>query len=198
MNSCKDDNKAKNDNFPKDFLQPQKIQEKQLPKIDVISMKSGYSEGKIIIYNSDGSKWKEFEFTDNFSDSSISPFAEKPENSLLVFRVVGEKDGMYAIKVNEKLDEIKYMKPNETFFEYQTWQQNILKAFSIEFNEAVNPLKLNPDSKSTTIPYDDEQFYHPVSIQGDWLKVKDGNNTIGWLRWRDEKGMLVIEIVYDA
>ena len=196
MLSCKNSNSDEVSSLPiKDSIPKS---QSALDKIDVISMKSGYSKGKIKIYNSDGSIWKEFEYSDNFSDPMIMPYAQKAENSILIFRVTGSDNGMYSIVVNENSGVRKYMKPNDNFFNFQTWQQNILTAFSVGFDNKKNPLKENPSDTSKTTKFDTEQFYHPVSIEGDWLKVKDDNDNLNWIKWRDEKGSLIIEIYYDA
>ncbi len=180
-----------------DSIQRSSNEQNIIKNIDVISLKDDYIKGSIHIYNEDGTVWKSFEFLDTFSDSEIAPFALKSDNKILIFRVVGVNKGHYSIVVNENKRLVKYFKPGNQYFLYETWQQSILKAFSVDFDSEKNPLKTEPTSKAIELPFKD-QFYYPVSIKGDWLEVKDEDDKISWIKWRDEKGSLLVGIYYDA
>ena len=170
----------------------------KLDSIDIIALREDYDTGAIFLYNKDGTVWKKIEVEDNFSDSSISPFALKPEDRIMVFKVVKKTQDYYAILVNEEKNIIKYIKPNNSYFIYETWQQHILKAFSVEFSPKTNPLRIKQFDNSKPLLFDKEQFYHPVQINGDWLKVKDDNDKVGWVKWRNKKGEIIIQIYYEA
>lgn len=170
----------------------------RLDSINVVALKEDYSKGPIMFYNIDDTPWKTIEITDDFSDSAIAPYALKPEDRILVFRVIGRKNNAYSIVVNEERNIIKYLKPNIAYFNYETWQQHIIKAFSVDFSPRKNHLKAAPLDTARSLPFDKEQFYHPVEIRGDWLKVKDDNNNVGWIKWRNRKGELLIQIFYEA
>lgn len=169
-----------------------------LDSINVVALKEDYSKGAIQLYNQDGTIWKTFEVTDDFSDNSIVPSAIKPEDRIMVFIVVGRKNNLYSIIVNEDKNIVKYIKPNNPYFNYETWQQHIIKAFSVDFSPTTNPIKAEPSNTEKTLPFDKEQFYHPVEVKGDWLKVKDDDDREGWIKWRNAKGELLVQIYYEA
>jgi hypothetical protein len=168
-----------------------------LDTINVIALKENYQKGILQIYNEDGSIWKAFELNDNFSDNVIMPLAQKAENRVLVFRCIGRKDNFYSVIVNEEKNVVKYIKPHSPYFNYETWQQHIVKAFSVDFDNSKNPLKEKPLNSSRSLYFNKEHFYHPVEIKGEWLKVKDDDDKQGWIRWHNEKGLL-INLYYDA
>ncbi|CAM3057018.1 hypothetical protein DRF59_17335 [Chryseobacterium flavum] len=152
----------------------------------------------VVLYNSNHSQWKSFSFNDNFNDEDIIPYAIKPDNTLLVFKNLGKENGYYKVLVNEDKNTIKYIKESDPNFKYQTIEEHILTVFSVEFNEKENPLRLEPDAKSKTLPLNKDSFYYPVKINGNWLMVEDDNNKKFWIKWRDEKGNLIIDLYYDA
>jgi len=169
-----------------------------IDSINVIALKEDYQKGLLQVYNEDGTIWKSFEITDNFSDDDIMPFAQKAENRVLVFRCIGRKNNYYAVVVNEDNSIIKYIKPNNPHFTYETWEQQILKVFSVDFDPKSNPLKVEPSTGAKSLLFDEEQFYHPSEIKGEWLKVKDDDDKEGWIKWRNAKGKLIINLYYDA
>jgi hypothetical protein len=173
------------------------IQSKKLDSINVISLKDDYSKGLIRLYNQDASLWKSFKMDDNFSDDQINPMAMEGESNILVFRVVGRSDNFYSVIVNEDNGLIKLIEPNNKFFAYETWQDHIVNAFSVEFLPKTNPLRENPSENSRTLLFEEEQFYHPMEIKGDWLRVRDEQDKEGWIKWRNEKGELLVEIFYE-
>lgn len=152
----------------------------------------------ITLYNSDYSKWKSFNFGDDFNDSEINPYAIKPENTLLVFKCVGKEKGFYKILVNEDKKLIKYSKESDPDFKYQTIKEHILTVFSVEFNEKENPLRLEPHDKSITRPSNPNSFYYPIKINENWLMIEDDNNNFFWIKWCDKKGDLILNLFYDA
>jgi hypothetical protein len=170
----------------------------KLDSINVVSLKEDYSNGIIDIYNSNGQIWKSFELTDSFMSKQIIPYALKAEDRILVFRCVGRKDGIYAIIVDENKKIIKYIKDKIPYFTYDKWQTHIFKVFSVDFDNKINPLKKEPLMNSVILPRDEEQFYHPVEIKGNWLKVKDDDEKSGWIKWVDDKGQLLITLYYEA
>jgi hypothetical protein len=94
----------------------------------------------------------------------------------------------------------KYIKSINNNWVFQTWSKHIVEAFSIDFNSQENPLKEKPSFNSSSINKDDEEFYHPVKVQGEWLQVKWGeenNWKFAWIRWKRE-GKLIIDLFYFA
>ncbi|WP_347219124.1 hypothetical protein [Chryseobacterium sp.] len=162
-----------------------------------IVLKNTYQQKDWIkLYNKDHSEWKSFQMNDTFNDDDIMPYIIKPEYTLLVFKFLGTENGFYKVLVNENT--IKYIKESDPLFLYQTTQEHILSVFSVGFNEKENPLRTAPDSKAPSQPLDDDSFYYPIKITGNWLMVKDDHEQNLWIKWCDETGHLILELYYDA
>ena len=204
MSSCHGDIKEKEATNNKTVTNNVKVYENSpqsnpqtLDSIDVIALKEDYQNGLLQIYNEDKTIWKSFEVSDNFSDNSIMPLAQKAENKVLVFRCIGIKNNFYSVIVNEDKNIVKYIKPNVPYFNYEKWQAHIVKVFSIDFDYRKNPLKEKPLINSKILSFSKDQLYHPIEIKGEWLKVKDDDDKESWIRWQ-EKGLLIINLYYDA
>lgn len=152
----------------------------------------------MVLYNFDHSKWKSFNFNDNFNDDEIDPYAIKPENTILVFKYLGKENGFYKVLVNENKNLIKYIKESDPNFKYQTIAEHILTVFSVEFSEKENPLRLEPNIQSKAQLSNQNSFYYPIKIDQNWLMVEDDNNNFFWIKWCDEKGNLILNLFYDA
>lgn len=154
------------------------------------------------IYNENGTLWKQLDIADFSSNSkdSILPFALSPDNFLLVFKCRNIVNDNYEIIVNEELGLKKYIKKNDKNFIFETWEKHILAAFSVEFNSQTNPIYSEPSIVSNIIAKDNDEFYYPVQVKDDWLKIKWGENdnlNYGWIKWRSENKIL-IELFYFA
>lgn len=150
------------------------------------------------LYNEDHSEWKSFQMTDTFNDDDIYPNMIKPDYTLLVFKFLGKENGFYKVLVNEDENTIKYIKESDPQFLYRTVEEHILSVFSVGFNEKENPLRTAPDNKASSQPLDDDSFYYPIKITGNWLMVQDDHDQNFWIKWCDEKGRLILELYYDA
>lgn len=166
--------------------------------IGVVALKEGYKNGKLQMYNADKTVWKSFAFTDDFTDKSIAPFSMKPESRILVFRCVGKTNDMYAVVVNEDKGITKYIKQSDINFSFKTWPQHIVQVFSVDFDYKTNPIKTSPSEAAASIEYDKEEFYHPLKVEGEWLKIEDDNGKSGWIKWRDKNENLIITLYYEA
>jgi hypothetical protein len=171
---------------------------KQAESIGSVCLREGYNGSKIILYNEDGSVWKSFIMTDNFEDKSIAPFALKSDDRLLVFQMYDSSDLFYVVKVDEKKNLFKFIKKADKNFIYEPWEKHILKVFSVDFDYKLNPPKEEPFDNSKTKPYDKEQFYHPVKVKDEWLMIKDDDDKESWIKWKDNKGTLVVTLYYSA
>ncbi|WP_185113741.1 hypothetical protein, partial [Chryseobacterium sp. Leaf394] len=68
-----------------------KEQKSETPTTGFIVLKNTYKQEKLLtIYNVDKSKWKSFYFDDKFIPEDIDPSAIKPENTLLIFKCIGQ------------------------------------------------------------------------------------------------------------
>lgn len=149
--------------------------------------------------NKDGSIWKTVVYDDYFSDSSIVPYAMKPENWLLIFRCLGQENGLYKVVVQEEKHTIKYISCKDSHFITETQQDNIINACCVGFDEKSNPMREKPSIQAKQVPVgpDTGALNETVKIEGDWLLIQR-DTTQGWIKWRDENGKLLIEIFYDA
>lgn len=120
------------------------------------------------------------------------------ENQVLSLKCLSKDNSFY--KVQFENNDIGFIPKSEKAVIFQTWEEHILGVFSVDFDEANNPLLEVPSEGSEKANYDKDEFYHPNQIKGDWLQVKWGsedNWEYGWIRWKvGEK--LLIELYYFA
>lgn len=180
--------------------------------LGLIVLSESYSEkGFIHIYNDDGSLWHKFTFYYDDSDGEFEydnvnfrPFAFHPDYFLLALKCVRKEAGRYQVIVNEETRLKKYVKTNDPFLRFETWENHILKAFSVGFNRKENPVLNVPQGRVKKVVMKDSPF-HPVGVRGEWLRVKWGvmdgtdgkraKHNSGWIRWK--KGdRLLIELFY--
>lgn len=161
----------------------------------IVSNEKGGNNQLFKLYDDKGKFFKSFSFI--MPTKKIQPYAWHPDNSLLVFRCIGKTKKWYMVISNETTNEIKYIRTGDANFKFQSKEEHISSVFSIEFNPIKNPIRKEPSLKSGTLPYDNEEFYFPVKIQGDWLQIKWGDDLLskGWIKWQD-KNQLMIELFY--
>lgn len=152
----------------------------------------------ITIYNEDNSIWKSFKFDDLFSDKEFEPYAINPENNLLVFKVVNKENDFYEIIVNETTNNKKYIKISNPNFRYLTLSDFVLTVAFVDINPKTNSLYQKPNEKSKQLIYNKNEFYRPIKISNNWLMIEDSDNQIYWVKWIDEKGELIIDLLFDA
>ncbi len=184
-------NKVKGNILKKEVL-------KREESIGVVSLKEGYNNAKIRLYDETGLVWKSFIITDDFEDKNIVPFAFKSDDRLLVFQVFDKNDLFYKVKVNENKNLFKFIRKDDKDFVYEPWEKHILKVFSVEFDYKLNPQREEPIDNSKTKSYDKEQFYHPVKVKDEWLMIRDDDDNESWIKWKDNKGSLIILLYYSA
>lgn len=166
----------------------------------LLVLRNNYNKKNLInIYNRNNSIWKSFKFDDFFSDNEIDPYAIKSENNLLVFRVLKKEKGLYGIVVKEDNENLlKFIKTTDPNFKYQTLAEHILTVVFIDFDDQTNPLHEEPSDESKQLFFNKDEDYYPIKIKDDWLMIKDSNNKNYWIKWRDQNGKLIIELLYDA
>jgi hypothetical protein len=166
--------------------------------IGVFSLREGYRDTKIILYNQDGSIWKLFVVTDNFKDNKIKPFALKADDRLLVFQAFDSTDSFNKVKVDENKNLYKFIKKSDKTFVFESWEKHILKVFSVDFDYKTNPPKEEPSDNSKDKTYNREQFYHPIKVKDEWLMIKDDDDNESWIKWKDKTGDLILLLYYSA
>jgi len=152
------------------------------------------------IYNLDSTLWKKVTFSSNMIDKfHISPYVFNYDNYIMVFRCTGISGNYYKVIIDENKRTEKLMPFHQKYLVFETWSQHIIKkAFAVDFQPLTNPLRLDASDLARTLPFNKDQFYHPVIIKGAWLKVKDDNGKEAWIKWRSDKGQLLVKIYYDA
>lgn len=175
--------------------------------VGVISVTENLTEKDTIrLFNEDGSLWYKFSFFYDDSDGKFDfpndkfkPLAFHPDYFLLALTVTDKLNDRYEVTVNETTGLRKYLK-DKNFLLFRTWEEHILSVFSVDFNEANNPLLEKPSENADRAYYDKDEFYHPSQIKGEWLQVKwgsEGSWKYGWIKWKDGEKLL-IELFYFA
>jgi len=156
----------------------------------------------VVIYNQNGTIWKRIANENSYRRNirNIYPLYMNLENSLLYFKVIKKIDAYYVIIDNENTQEKKYIRVDDPAFKLMTWQAYILGCVAVQFDPVKNSIKTIPQYTSVAIPFDKNELYLPVKIQGDWLMVKWGDISkwkYGWIQWR-KNGHLLLQIFHDA
>lgn len=155
----------------------------ELP-LGIISIKGDYISINLELLDSNYVLVKELNFKDEYSIKSF--FCYSIDN--LYYQIEYENIKYWVLKNNPNL-------------KFQTIQNHILSdVFSVSFDEKTNLIKEFPDSNSKTIDFIPDEFYLPVTIKNDWLKIKWGyedNYKYGWIKWK-ENDKLIIELFYFA
>ena len=72
-------------------------------------------------------------------------------------------------------------------------REMILNSFFVGFNKGdTATLRSSPSYFGKILPYDENLRYEPVKIKGEWLKIRDENGLVGWMRWCNSKGEVLI------
>jgi hypothetical protein len=168
-----------------------------LDSISFISLKEGTYEGHFDLYNLDNTFWKSFYFGDGCCGSSIAPYSIKSDYSHLIFRVVGRTNNAYIIVADEAKNIQKLFNPIDTSFNYYTWEELILNTFAVGLYEGdTATLRSSPSYSAKVLPYDRNLIYTAVEFKDEWLKIRDENDLEGWVKWRDGKGEVLIELFF--
>lgn len=197
-----------------------KTQEKlQVGQTDIDSIKN--TKGLIVLsdrygkndfirfYNEDGSLWYEFTYYYDDSDGkfeyaneNFTPFSFHQDYFVLALKCVGEDKNRYEVIVDEETGLKKFVRKDDATLKFETWEKHILKTFAVDFNREQNPLREVPEGQVKTAVLPKEATFHPVEINGEWLKVswdsskKAGkNDKSGWVKWREDNKILV-ELFY--
>jgi hypothetical protein len=173
---------------------------KEYTGVIIINSKAQFSDGfDFMIYNQDKTLWKKVRFSPSLVSADVKPYMFNYDNFLLIFKCIDKNGEFFKVVVNEATSTLKLISTNEKNLVFHTWEQHILNdVFSVDFKLTQNPLREKPEVKSSSKPASKYQVYHPTKIEGDWLKVKDDEGKEGWIKWRDEKGVLLVNLFFDA
>lgn len=164
---------------------------------------------QIILLNKDETEWMRFDFnyekkinqegkqSYSFNDiktlyhwnDSLKPYALHLDYFLLMFKCLGLEENKYKVVVDEETGLEKYIKKDKLFV-LRNWQDHIINSVAtISYDSETNPMRLNPNDESTLLKLteSDEDFFDPVEIKNDWVKIKYLENNIekyGWIKWK--------------
>lgn len=202
-------NRTETDAPPQDTAQIDKSVIKNTKGLIVLSGRYGKRD-YIRFYNEDGTLWYEFTFYyatagGKFeSNEDFLPFAFHPDYFSLALKCVAEDKSRYEVIVNEETGLKKFVKKDDAALKFQSWDDHIKGAFAVKFNQAENPLRESPAGKVKNADLREDVTFHPVQVNGEWLKVRWGGSQqpkkdtgSGWVKWRDNDQILV-ELFYFA
>lgn len=166
-----------------------------------------YKPGSTItIFNQDGSVWFKFTFPDQTNNEVIKlykenlrPFRLMPNEYWVVFNCVGQNRDYYKVVVNEDTKLKKFVKKENSFFNFITWEQYILDSFAVKFNWKKNPLRKKINGESFDIEMSRRLTFHTEEIKGEWLKIRwyDTDDKekkqprFGWIKWKKDNKIIV-------
>ena len=176
----------------------------------LIVLSDRYGKNDFIrFYNDDGSLW--YEFTYYYAvgggkfeaNDDFLPFAFHPDYFSLALKCTGEDSNRYQVIVNEETGLKKFVKKDDAALRFQSWEDHIKGAFAVKFDHVENPLRESPEGKVKNADLPEDATFHPVQVNGDWLKVrwdsskKSGSAQVGWIKWKENEKLL-IELYYFA
>jgi hypothetical protein len=116
------------------------------------------------------------------------------------FRCLGEQNGRYEVIVNNETGQSYWIAKN-TETEYVTWEEYLKGMFSVG-RATSQEIYTEPNIKSDTVPYKGTDCFVVKAVQGYWIEIFTDNRcddgvdrptsiTSGWVRWRDDKELLL-------
>lgn len=171
----------------------------KLPAMDELTMGvcklKGGAQGTVRLYDENENLTDSIVLSDEH-EPTLHPWANKTDYGILVFRVIGQQNNYYKVIADEDKQRTAFLKKADPAMEFQTWDQHILKTFSVEFDEQQNPARKKPDAQSAVISIKDEGdiVFHPIAVQGEWMQVEWGDGSpanTGWIRWKNGNKRLI-------
>ncbi len=115
---------------------------------------------------------------------------------------INEND-YYEILVDCKKKKIK----KTELIKYYSWDEFLKDKTILMLNKKSPLLKINSEMSKIVFNEYQDFSYQVISINGNWAKVKcsidcegcpDNNVIIGWVKWKDEKNKLLVDIYYSC
>jgi hypothetical protein len=133
---------------------------------------------------------------------TLRPEVHKLDYGIFDLAVVNRRNGWLEVIVGEQKNETLWLKESK-FVRFKDWLQDMKEAFSVgRVKSTVNPLRAKPDATAKEVDFKGRDCFKVKKMKGDWIKVTMQDNcgdapkqhVSGWIRWRDEKGCLMVEI----
>jgi hypothetical protein len=134
--------------------------------------------------------------------SLLRPEAHKLDYSKFELPVRSRRDGWLEVEVDEQGGKTLFVQENQAvrFFD---WLSYLQESFSVERKRPEdNPLRVKPAGNAVKVKLRGRDCFEVKRMQGNWINViqkdhcdGDSNPPVsGWLKWRDERGCLLIMI----
>lgn len=132
----------------------------------------------------------------------LNPKRHKLDYSLFDLAVVNRRNGWLEVVVGEQKNETLWLKESK-LVQFKDWLQDMKEAFSVgRIRSTINPLRAKPDATAKEITFNGRDCFKVEEMKCDWIKVSLQDHcsdepkqlVSGWIRWRDEKGCLLVEI----
>ncbi len=173
------------------------------------------SDGLIRIYDESGDVWHVVNYFDDSMDAmaeeggKFRPFNYQSGNFKLQMLCTGKSEDWYSVIVQGETSPrlTMYVKTNDPLLKYMTWKEYLVGNKNLRFDPKNNPVLNAPNGVKIKVDLDSLNDWFPISLKGDWLhitwgeenknkqgplNIREGGGT-GWIRWRDNDGVLVGE-----
>lgn len=176
----------------------------QTAPLDSVVTIGDLEEGDVVKFvNADGTEWWEIDFYNDDETLSIPedfrPLAFHPDYFVLTLTYCGMSGDLAGVVVDERSDSIKHVDVARSGLAVQSWEEHIIESVAQVSLIDVQSLIVgdSPDSNATeSVELEPNNLLRPIAIEGDWLRVETNQETQGWVRWRDENGMMNIHLYY--
>jgi hypothetical protein len=184
-------------------------------ELGILEIENIKQNDQVIIYNKNGSEWMRFDLSYdsllkakgkisytwedvkalyNWNDS-LQPYGMHLDYYILMFKCYENGRNEYKVIVNEQTGLEKYIK-KDRFWILRNWQDHLLNSVAtIDLDLKTNPIRTGPSKTYKVIELKETPFpIEPVSIHGDWLKVKyweDDEEKLGWILWKKGNSFLI-------
>lgn len=132
----------------------------------------------------------------------LSPKAHKLDYSLFELPVKNKRNGWLEVVVDEQPGKTLWVQESKAV-RFVDWLAFMQKAFAVERRSVKgNPLRIEPNSNEREVKFESRDCFKVEGMQGDWIRViqqdhcagASSHSIRGWLRWRDDRGCLLVNI----
>lgn len=134
--------------------------------------------------------------------SLLRPEMHKLDYSVFELPVRSKHDGWLEVVVDSQTHKTLWARENQTV-RFISWLSKMQKAFSVEREDPrTNPIRIEPAGDAKEVKPNGKDCFKVNQMRGNWIKVVQQNHcdgsprslVSGWIRWRDEKGCLLVSI----
>ena len=119
---------------------------------------------------------------------------------LLELSVQSRNQGWLKVVVDEQTDRTLWIREGRDV-RFVSWLSTMRSAFSVvRTNQKMNQLRIKPLSNSRALRLRGKDCFKVERMRGEWIRVAQQSHCgesagqVGWVRWRDNRGCLLIYI----